>query len=150
VAIEVDFFPALSQEEYENEMRERLLRYPDRTVSDFVLGMTHKRVNQAIIRKNGFRYDDKVADIGAVKLWALLMEYRKLRFKVAKAESIVNAQVCAGGVALKELSDELASAKVPGLYFAGEILDVDGRCGGYNLQWAWSSGYVAGESAAQG
>jgi len=42
----------------------------------------------------------------------------------------------------------LESQKVPGLYFAGEILDVDGPCGGYNLQWAWSSGYVAGKEAA--
>ena len=59
------------------------------------------------------------------------------------------AQVTKGGVSLKEVNREtLESVLRPGLYFAGEILDIDGPCGGYNLQWAWSSGYLAGRSAA--
>ncbi len=49
-----------------------------------------------------------------------------------------------GGVDTKELKETLESRKAPGLFFAGEIIDIDGMCGGYNLQWAWSSGYVAG------
>lgn len=60
-----------------------------------------------------------------------------------------NAQVCAGGVSFKDVTEHLESKIVPGLYFAGEILDVDGRCGGYNLQWAWTSGYLAGNYASQ-
>ena len=51
---------------------------------------------------------------------------------------------------MNEVSDNLESKKVKGVYFAGELLDVDGRCGGYNLQWAWSSGYIAGSAAAEG
>ena len=59
------------------------------------------------------------------------------------------AQVCSGGVDLRELNPEtMESRKVPGLYLAGELLDVDGACGGYNLQWAFSSGWLAGTSAA--
>jgi hypothetical protein len=55
------------------------------------------------------------------------------------------AQVCCGGIQSNEIDfDTLSSKLVPRLYFAGELLDVDGICGGYNLQWAWSSGYVAG------
>jgi len=49
-----------------------------------------------------------------------------------------------GGVDTKEIDKNMMSKLVDGLYFAGEIVDIDGRCGGYNLQWAWSSGYVAG------
>lgn len=61
------------------------------------------------------------------------------------------AQVTAGGVALDEVdASTLQSRLVPGLYFCGEVLDVDGDCGGFNLQWAWSSGYVAGRHAACG
>ncbi len=61
------------------------------------------------------------------------------------------AQVCAGGVALSEIqADTLESRRCPGLFFAGEILDVDGPCGGYNLQWAWSTGMAAGSAAAKG
>ena len=58
--------------------------------------------------------------------------------------------VCTGGVPLNELKGiSMESALVPGLYFAGELLDVDGACGGYNLQWAWSSGFLAGTHAAK-
>ena len=59
-----------------------------------------------------------------------------------------NAQVCAGGVSMEEITLQMESKIVPGLYFAGELLDVDGRCGGYNLQWAWTSGYLAGNAAS--
>ena len=59
-----------------------------------------------------------------------------------------NAQVCAGGIGFEQISTELESELVRGLYFAGELLDVDGKCGGYNLQWAFTSGYVAGRNAA--
>ena len=61
------------------------------------------------------------------------------------------AQVCAGGVKTTELRiDTLESIYEKGLYIAGELMDVDGICGGYNLQWAWSTGYIAGYSAAKG
>ena len=60
-----------------------------------------------------------------------------------------NAQVCAGGVPLDEVTEQLESRKAPGIYFAGEILDVDGKCGGYNLHWAWCSGHIAGAAAAE-
>ena len=59
------------------------------------------------------------------------------------------AQVTAGGVDFAEVTEELESRRMPGLYFAGEILDIDGICGGYNLQWAWTSGRIAGRSAAR-
>lgn len=63
-------------------------------------------------------------------------------------KSFENAQVCAGGVDCSEVKDTLESKLHPSLFFAGELLDVDGPCGGYNLQWAWSSGYMAGNAAA--
>ena len=58
-------------------------------------------------------------------------------------------QVCAGGVDATQISPKTMECNcIPGLYVTGELLDVDGPCGGYNLQWAWASGYVAGRSAA--
>ena len=59
-----------------------------------------------------------------------------------------NAQVCAGGISMDEITLQMESRLVPGLFFTGELLDVDGRCGGYNLQWAWTSGYLAGKYAS--
>ena len=71
-----------------------------------------------------------------------------MKFGISGTGDFNQAQVCAGGVSLKEVDYNLQSKLVDNLYFAGEILDVDGRCGGYNLQWAWSSGYVSGKAAA--
>ena len=55
--------------------------------------------------------------------------------------------MCTGGVDVSEVDNKLRSKLVPGLYIVGEMLDVDGRCGGYNLQWAWASGHIAGYTA---
>ena len=60
-----------------------------------------------------------------------------------------NAQVTAGGIDGKEIGTDLQMKRFPGLYAAGEVIDIDGDCGGYNLQWAWSSGFVAGRNAAR-
>ena len=64
--------------------------------------------------------------------------------------SFEQAQVCSGGVDFCELDDTMQSIYQPELYICGEMVDVDGKCGGYNLQWAWTSGYIAGISAAKG
>lgn len=70
---------------------------------------------------------------------------------IAGSKGFDAAQVCAGGVDTREVNpDTMESLLVSGIYFAGEVLDIDGTCGGYNLQWAWSSGYVAGLHAAAG
>ena len=58
-----------------------------------------------------------------------------------------HAQVCQGGVRTSELTSHMEAKKCPGLFFIGEAVDVDGECGGYNLQWAWASGYAAGRSS---
>ena len=71
------------------------------------------------------------------------------RHAVTGVQGFQNAQVTVGGVPLGEVDGStLASRVCPGLYLAGEVLDVDGPCGGYNLQWAWASGAVAGNHAA--
>lgn len=88
-------------------------------------------------------------DLPSKKLQALAGAIKRFETNVVATNSYEHAQVCCGGVDTREVNqDTLESRLVPGLYFAGEILDVDGPCGGYNLQWAWSSGYVAGKEAA--
>ena len=70
---------------------------------------------------------------------------KDMRFEVMGNTGFANSQVSTGGISHKELTENLESKKVAGLFFAGEIIDVDGDCGGYNLQWAWSSGAVSSE-----
>ena len=85
---------------------------------------------------------DRIDEKQLQKLVDVIKNYPVILDKVRDFEF---AQVCAGGIRTEEIDTKtLESRLVPGLYFAGEILDVDGICGGYNLQWAWSSGFVAG------
>lgn len=68
---------------------------------------------------------------------------------VSGTKGFEQAQASAGGILAEELTDRLESVYVPGLFMAGEIIDMDGICGGYNLQWAWTSGVIAGRAAAE-
>ena len=66
---------------------------------------------------------------------------------VVGTNPVENAQVLAGGIKLTEVSENMELLKCKGVYLTGELLDADGRCGGYNLQWAWSTGMTAGMAA---
>ena len=89
-----------------------------------------------------------VKNVDEKKLIQVFQMCRDFTFHIECSNGFEQAQVCTGDVDLKDVTDDLESVLAPGIYFAGEILDVDGRCGGYNLQWAWTSGYIAGEAAA--
>ena len=84
---------------------------------------------------------DKLTD---EQILTLAKTIKNLKYKVVDA--YINNQVFSGGVKLSSLDDNLQSKQIPDLYFTGEICDVDGVCGGYNLQWAWTSGKIVGES----
>lgn len=148
VEVLVDFLPDYSPGAYEQMCQSReLLLQGERTVEEFFTGMLHKKLMNLFIKLSGLRPGDKIqtADPRLVKkVYGICREWR---LHVNGSNSYDNAQVCAGGVPLAEVTDRLESQKNPGVYFAGEILDVDGRCGGYNLHWAWCSGYLAAMAA---
>ncbi len=146
----IDFFPRMERREFEEMCEQRLCRRQGKTVEGFLLGMANKKINLLLLKQAGFKPEEQADAAGIKRLKKLLYSYRGLQVHVSAANSFEHAQVTAGGVDMAEVSDCLSSLKVPGVYFAGEVLDVDGRCGGYNLQWAWTSGYVAGRSAALG
>ncbi len=83
------------------------------------------------------------------QLDAVTSQLKQTRLTITGTRRMEQAQVTCGGVPLAEIGPDMQSKKVPGLYFAGEILNVDGICGGYNLQWAWTSGYLAGIHAGE-
>lgn len=148
VEITVDFLPDYGQEEYEVLQAGRKLLQNDRTVEEFFTGMLHKKLMQQFVKMAGLKPGESAAaaDEDAVKkVYRLCREWK---LHVNGHNSYDNAQVCAGGVPLDEVTENLESRKAPAIFFAGEILDVDGKCGGYNLQWAWCSGYLAGKAAA--
>ena len=99
---------------------------------------------------SGLKPGDIVGPAAKKKIFQMFSRMRGLETRICAVNPVENAQVCMGGVRLAEVNDNLESIKIPGLFLCGEMLDVDGRCGGYNLQWAWTSGHIAGEEAAKG
>lgn len=146
---QIDFLPELSEEEYCKLQESRKLLQGDRTAEEFFTGILHKKLTSTLLKLAGIRLATPMREIPEEKIRNFYALCRNFRLHITESNPYENAQVSAGGVAVTEVKETMESMCCPGVYFAGEILDVDGRCGGYNLQWAWSSGYLAGYHAAQ-
>ena len=144
----IDFFPDLSDREYEACCRERLKLADGRSIEEFFTGMLHKKLMTLFIKLAGLKTNEAAGKADRERIRQVFGLCRCFTLHVNGSNSYDSAQVCAGGVCLSELTLCLEARKAPGVFFAGEVLDVDARCGGYNLQWAWTSGYLAGRAAA--
>ncbi|MBR4993560.1 MAG: aminoacetone oxidase family FAD-binding enzyme [Lachnospiraceae bacterium] len=148
VEVSLDFLPDMPKDELKQLIEYRSVRNTLQSAEEYFLGITNKKVMLQVMKLAGIKAaseaclinkqaKDKVADL-----------LKGLRLTVEDTNGFEAAQVCAGGVMLSELDENLMVKDIPGLYIVGESLDVDGRCGGYNLQWAFSSGRLAGLSAS--
>lgn len=144
----IDLLPGLSGEKPGEWVKKRLALLPGRTAEEFLTGTLHKKWILYFLKRHGIRQNDIASEIAEKKWLSLICEAKDWRVRITDTNSFENAQVCAGGVSLREVTKDLESVRYPGLYVTGELLDVDGRCGGYNLQWAWTSGVLAGRAAA--
>jgi predicted Rossmann fold flavoprotein len=148
--IVLDLFPALAPAELAAALESRFRRQGHKSLADGLVGLLNKRLIPVLLSEAGI--DDHAllgAEFSAPARDRLARMLKNWPLEVSGTMPWPEAQVTAGGIALDEVdAATLQSRLVPGLYFCGEILDVDGDCGGFNLQWAWSSGYVAGTSAA--
>jgi len=141
----------MKKNELDDLLARRFANKPARPLDLALVGLINKRLIPVVLKQAGIR--DLKLPAGKLtaqdrnKIASILTDWR---FSITGLRSWPNAQVTAGGVDTDEVNPYTMESKlVPGLYFCGEILDVDGECGGFNLQWAWSSGYVAGVSAAK-
>ncbi len=148
VSVRIDFLPEFTQQEYENEIEERLGQDRGQMLGDFLLGLAHRKVIDMILARAGLQAEMKARRLSDGELRAILRSFRTLELEVTATGGFDHAQVTKGGIPLSEVDDAFESGKCTGLFLAGELLDVDGRCGGYNLQWAMTSGLLAGRSAA--
>ena len=149
VELSVDFLPDYNPEEFEQLCLSReLLLQGERTLEEFFTGMLHKKLMVMFIKLAGFKTSEIINSIDRKQLTKIYQLCRRWNVHANGSNSYDNAQVCAGGVPLKEVTDRLESVKQPGVFLAGEMLDVDGKCGGYNLHWAWCSGYLAAMAAS--
>lgn len=149
--IRIDFLPDFEREGFEERLlKDRRPVEAGSTLEEYFTGVLNKKLMNLFIRLAGLKPAEKACSADRKRMARAYRLCRELSVHVYAANSFDNAQVCAGGVPLGEITDRLESKKAPGVFFAGELLDVDGRCGGYNLQWAWGSGYLAGMYAAGG
>lgn len=129
--------------------RQRQQRLVGRKMESFFTGLLHQKLGQLLLRMANVRPELPVAELSEKQLRSLGSLSVRFKAECVEMNGFQQAQVVAGGIDTTEVDpDTMASRLVPGLYFAGEVLDIDGICGGYNLQWAWASGFVAGRHAA--
>lgn len=144
--LSLDFFPDIEHAEIVQLLAGRAVSLGWRTAGTFFTGMLHTRVGQAVLRAAEIPTDTPAASLDTAALATLLKDFR---LPVTGTGDPTQAQVMRGGVRLDGFDPAtMASLLAPGVFAAGEVLDVDGRCGGFNLHWAWASGIVAGRNAA--
>lgn len=144
----MDFLPDVSHEELSAELRRRA--ETNLMTDDILTGILHNRLGRVLTQAAGIPFRHRVADLPDGTLVWLCHQVKGFCVPLSEPLGMDAAQVTAGGIVTDEFDPTtMESRLVPGLYACGEVLDVDGDCGGYNLQWAWSSGHLAGLSAGK-
>ena len=148
--VAVDFFPDYLENELVELMKLRSKKMAHLTMENFLVGTVSKKVGYVLIKKSGIeKLNMPVSLLEDAQINKLCATMKNMDLKVITHNGFDNAQVTAGGAKTSEFNDNTLESKiVKGLYATGEVMDIFGDCGGYNLQWAWSTGYLAGVSAA--
>ena len=143
----LDLAPTLNKMELKCFLKQIILDNPHLPLEKLLFGILPGRVGQVICKSSDiYEFSAEVGELTEGQLNAIVDKTKSFILEVKGTRGFEQAQVTAGGVDVKEFaSGSLESYKVKGLYACGEVLDVDGGCGGFNLQWAWSSGLLAGE-----
>lgn len=145
VKLEINLLNEMSEEKLYELINKRIHHSTDKTVYGMLIGLFNEKLINVLLGNCKIRKEIPAERISKKDVDRLVNEIRHFNMNITSHNSFENAQVTAGGIDTREIeSSTMESKLVKGLYFAGEIVDVDGTCGGYNLQWAWSSGYVAG------
>lgn len=143
--LELDLVPPLSQGELVDLLAEKQRLLPGLTLENLLTGVLHNRLGRTVLRYGGRKLTQDVASLSRRDLAAIARNCKAFRLDITGNTGLEHAQVTAGGLRTDAFEPAtLESRRCPGLYAAGEVLDIDGDCGGFNLQWAWSSGHLAG------
>lgn len=144
----LDLAPDLEFEELDRLQAEHFKNNPKKSISNSLISLPQKLI-PVVIELTGVDPHKKVAEIKKEERRRIVATIKKLEFNVAGLMGFKHAMVTSGGIALTEIDPRTMQSRIIGnLYFAGEIIDLDGPTGGYNLQLCWSTGYLAGQSAA--
>lgn len=144
----IDFFPEMEEEELQLRLTNMVRHFPKRNMEDILAGFLNRKLAAALLKEMGMKKNKAAAWCDDSYIQGMGTFLKSYKTQVIGANSFKEAQVCQGGVATTEINScTMEAKKIPGLYLAGEVLDIDGTCGGYNLQFAWTTGAIAGKSA---
>lgn len=160
VQVQLDVMPHMEAAEFQAYMEEKRAALFDSameqgrstsynvTMEQFQAGLINKKVCSLFCKMAGISSGQLISQVPKEQFDRFVSLFKEWTLTVDKPKGFDMAQVCAGGLSMAEITSHFAMKKCPSVYVAGELLDVDGMCGGYNLQWAWTSGYLAGKYAA--
>ena len=147
----IDFMPEFDMERIREMIVRRIALMPYKTAGELLVGWLPQKLIHLFLSASAIDDDAAAKNIPVEKISRLSFVLKHFEMEVTGTNTFDEAQVCAGGVDTEQISPETMMAKwVPGLYVTGELLDIDGMCGGYNLHFAWASGMAAGKAAAKG
>jgi hypothetical protein len=148
--LKITIMDTMPKEELRTFLQKRWQISSSKPLDFSLVGFINKRLIPVVLMEAGINDVGRpVASLSVKEQERIIDILTNWRFKIRGTRSWPSAQVTAGGVDTREINqDTMESKLVKGLFFAGEIIDIDGQCGGFNLQWAWSSGFIAGQNAA--
>lgn len=141
--IVLDLMPKYSAAELNEMLLKRCEDFPNRLASELFTGLINKRLGQVMLKIGGGNLNIPAKEISANVIAKTVQNIKGLSLNAVGTTGFENAQVTAGGVQCAQFFDHLMSKKVKGLFAVGEVLDVDGDCGGFNLAFAWASAFAA-------
>jgi hypothetical protein len=149
VSVAIDLKPAVSFKELQARLQRDFDNYGKRNYRNILKELLPQKLIEPFIEMTDIPPEKCGCDITAEERGRLLMLLKSLRLNIKSPLPLTSAMVTAGGISLKEIDPQtMGSRLVKGLFFGGEVMDIDAETGGYNLQAAFSTGYLAGESAA--
>lgn len=149
--VKLDLFPAHTEDELVSMLYERIAAHSERTIENLLIGVVNKRVIMPLLKAAHISSIHRtIENLEYEEVMSLVCTMKGFTFEIEGTRGYKFAQVTAGGISADEIDFKtMASLKANNLYVTGEVMDVDGDCGGYNLQWAWATGYIAGESVSR-
>ena len=146
----LDLLPETAFDQLNDYLKEKAKAFPDMRAEYLFAGALHNTIGRTVVRRAGISIDAHLSSLTESSIRAAAGLVKHFELPLIGTLGFEDAQVTAGGALTRQFDPlTMESRLVPGLYACGEVLDIDGDCGGYNLQWAWSSGRLAGLSAAK-
>lgn len=150
LTVVLNLLPQMAEDQIRALLLRRQADFPERPAEDLLTGMLHNRLGKTLVKAAGIAADAPLSALSGSDLDRVVSAITAFTLELTGTQGMDNAQVTAGGMDTSEFDPNTLESRLhPGLYACGEVLDVDGDCGGYNLQWAWASGHLAAQSASK-